>query len=134
QKYFREQNKPAIDLIGSYGLVGLAGIQGRAGNPFATAASQELRDRVNELLAQANLPLLTPQPPQALSPVLIGGYGKSVENLLSNRFNNFRVGVQINLPLRNRTAQAQLGRSLVEGERIATQREQLEQTIQVDVR
>jgi len=42
--------------------------------------------------------------------------------------------VQINLPIRNRTAEAQYGRSLVEGERIVTQREQLEQTIQVEVR
>jgi HAE1 family hydrophobic/amphiphilic exporter-1 len=134
QKYFREQTKPAVDLVGSYGLVGLAGVQGPAGNPFVTTANQELRDRVNALLAQAGLPLLTPQPPQALSPFLLGGYDQSLQNLLSNRFNNFRVGVQINLPLRNRTAEAQLGRSLVEGQRIATQREQLEQTIQVDVR
>jgi len=134
QKYFREQTKPGIDLVGSYGLVGLAGVQGPAGNPFATAANQEIRDRINQLLANAGLPLLTPQPPQALSPFLIGGYDQSIQNLLSNRFNNFRVGVQINLPLRNRTAQAQLGRSLVEGQRIETQREQLEQSIQVEVR
>lgn len=134
QKYFREQTKPAIDLVGSYGMVGLAGLQSRSGNPFNSASSQELRDRVDQLLARAGLPLLTPQPPQALSPFLIGGYDQSLQNLLSNRFNNFRVGVQINLPLGNRTAQAQLGRSLVEGQRIATQREQLEQSIQVDVR
>jgi HAE1 family hydrophobic/amphiphilic exporter-1 len=116
--------------------VGLAGVQSSTGNPFASAANQELRDRVNELIARANPPLppLTPLPVQALSPVLLGGYGQSISNLASNRFNNFRVGVQINLPLRNRTAEAQLGRSLVEGQRIATQREQLEQAIQVDVR
>jgi HAE1 family hydrophobic/amphiphilic exporter-1 len=65
---------------------------------------------------------------------LLGGYQQSLQNLLANRYNNFRVGVQISLPLRNRTAEAQLGRSLVESERIATQREQLEQTIQVEVR
>ena len=76
-----------------------------------------------------------PDPPaQTISPFLLGGYDQSLQNLLSNRFNNFRLGVQINLPLRNRTAQAQLGRSLVEGQRIATQREQIEQSIQVDVR
>jgi HAE1 family hydrophobic/amphiphilic exporter-1 len=57
-----------------------------------------------------------------------------VENLFTNRFNTVKVGVQISLPLRNRTAEAQLGRSLVEGERIQTQREQLEQSIQVEVR
>ena len=134
QKYFREQTKPAVDLVGSYGLVGLAGSQNGNGNPFASASNTELRARVDQLLMNAGLPLLTPVPPQALSPVLIGGYGQSLQNLLSDRFNNFRVGVQINLPLRNRTAEAQLGRSLVEGQRIATQREQLEQTIQVDVR
>ncbi len=42
--------------------------------------------------------------------------------------------MQISLPLRNRTAEAQYGRSLVESERVATQREQLEQNIQVEVR
>jgi HAE1 family hydrophobic/amphiphilic exporter-1 len=134
QKYFREQTKPAIDLVGSYGMVGLAGNQGNASNPFTSASNTELRARVDQLLTQAGLPLLTPLPTQALSPFLIGGYDQSLQNLLSNRFNNFRVGVQINLPLRNRTAEAQLGRSLVEGQRIATQREQLEQTIQVEVR
>jgi len=134
QKYFHEQTKPAIDLVGSYGMVGLAGSQNGNGNPFTSASNQELRDRVNQLLSQAQLPLLTPLPPQALSPFLIGGYDQSLQNLVSNRFNNFRVGVQINLPLRNRTAEAQLGRSLVEGQRIATQREQLEQSIQVEVR
>jgi HAE1 family hydrophobic/amphiphilic exporter-1 len=134
QKYFREQTKPAIDLVGTYGMVGLAGVQGNAGNPFTGASTQELRARVDQLLTQAGLPLLTPLPPQALSPFLLGGYDQSLRNLLSNRFNNFRVGVQINLPLRNRSAEAQLGRSLVEGQRIATQREQLEQSIQVEVR
>ena len=134
QKYFHEQTKPAIDLVGNYGMVGLAGSPNGGGNPFTGASNLELRDRVNQLLSQAQLPLLTPLPPQALSPFLIGGYDQSLQNLVSNRFNNFRVGVQINLPLRNRTAEAQLGRSLVEGQRIATQREQLEQSIQVEVR
>src|SRR5438067_856623 len=69
-----------------------------------------------------------------LDPNLIGGYPQSLGNLASNRFNNFRVGVAISLPLHNRTAEGQLGHSLVEGKRIATQREQLEQLIQVEVR
>jgi HAE1 family hydrophobic/amphiphilic exporter-1 len=133
QRFFREQTKPAIDLVGSYGTVGLAGTASGGVNPF-TSSSTELRDRVNLLLDRAQLPPLTPQPSQGISPALNGGYSQSIQNLLGNNFNNFRVGVQINLPLKNRTAEAQLGRSLVEGQRIATQREQLEQTIQVEVR
>jgi len=133
QKYFREQTKPGIDLVGNYGMVGLAGeLSSTAINPI-TSSNVALRDRVNLLSQMAGLQPL-PVTISQFSPDLLGGYGKSLENLAANRFNNFRVGVQISLPLRNRTAEAQLGRSLVEGQRIATQREQLEQSIQVDVR
>ena len=134
QKFFKEQTKPAVDLVGTYGVNGLAGSVSTAGvNPF-TASQLQLRQRVDELSGLAGLDPLPIVPPQTFSPDLLGGYGQSLQNLLANRYSNFRVGVQISLPLRNRTAEANLGRSLVEGERIATQREQLEQNIQVDVR
>jgi outer membrane protein TolC len=65
----------------------------------------------------------------------VGGAGTSLTDIVTNKYPTFRVGVQFNLPLfGDKTAKAQLGRSLVEGERIETQREQLEQNIQVDVR
>lgn len=133
QKFFREQTKPQIDLVGSYGMVGLAGSISGGVNPF-TSSSQELRDRVNLLSLNSGLPRLTDPPAQTLAPELLGGYAQSVQNLFGNRYHNYRIGFQINLPLRNRTAEAQLGRSLVEGQKIATQRQQLEQSIQVDVR
>lgn len=134
QKYFKEQTKPAIDLVGSYGMIGLAGSISTSGsNPF-TASSAQIRERVDLLSRLQGLEPLAAQPVQTISPNLIGRYNQSIQNLLGNQYNNFRVGVQISLPLRNRTAEAQLGRSLVEGERIKTQREQLEQSIQVDVR
>ena len=134
QRFFKDQTKPAIDLVGTYGIVGLAGTSSISRvNPF-TASSLEVRDRVNLISRQLGLDPLPELPVQTIAPDLIGGFGQSVENLLSNRFTNFKVGVAISLPLRNRTAEANLGRSLVEAERIGTQREQLEQTIQVDVR
>ena len=64
----------------------------------------------------------------------IGGGASTVTDIFANRYPTFRAGVQFNIPLGNKTAKAQLGRSLVEGERIKTQREQVEQNIQVDVR
>ncbi|HEX3280868.1 MAG TPA: TolC family protein [Pyrinomonadaceae bacterium] len=133
QKYFREQTKPQVDLVGSYGMSGLAGLlSSTAINPI-TSSNILLRDRVNDLSVLAGLDPL-PITQSQFSPDLLGGYGKSLQNLLSNNFTNFRVGVQISLPLRNRTAEAALGRSRVEGERLATQREQLQQSIQVEVR
>ena len=133
QTYYRDQTKPEVDLVGSYGVLGLAGtVSTNSINPFSSTT--QIRDQVNLLSQLAGLPLLPVPPPQTFPSNLIGGVGQSFDNLLLNRFNNFRVGISVNLPLRNRTAQAQLGRSLVEGQRIATQREQLEQAIQVDVR
>jgi len=136
QRFYREQTKPQIDLIGSYGVVGTAGTlstTASGGNPLANS-NADLRQRVNELSVLQGIAPLPPPPLQSVPEELIGGYGQSLTNLASNRYNNFRVGLQVNLPLRNRTAEAQLGRSLVEGQRIQTQREQLEQLIQVDVR
>jgi outer membrane protein len=142
QKYFKEQTKPQVDLIGSYGTVGLAGpLNTTGGNPFS-ASNQVLTQRVNELIGVVNglpgqaqqITPIPPSPPPAIPDEVIGGLGTSFNQLARNTFNNFRMGVQVSLPLKNRTAEAQLGRSLVEGQRITTQREQLEQNIQVDVR
>lgn len=137
QRYYREQTKPQVDLVASYGAVGLAGsINSAATSNPITGSSERTRLKINEIIAAlpgSGIEPLSPIP-QTLPDELIGGYGQSLLNLAANRYNNFRVGVQLSLPLRNRTAEAQLGRSLVEGQRIQTQREQLEQLIQVDVR
>jgi HAE1 family hydrophobic/amphiphilic exporter-1 len=131
----REQTRPQVDLVGSYGVVGLAGsLNASAANNPLTAANAAVRDRVNELSALAGLPLLPPAATQTFPSELVGGLPQSLANLGLNRYNNFRVGVQLNLPIRNRTAEAQLGRTLVARDQIKTQREQLEQLIQVDVR
>jgi outer membrane protein TolC len=134
QKFFKDQTKPAVDLVGTYGVTGLAGsVSSNIVNPL-TQSSLLQRQRIDELSALAGLDPLPVIPPQQFSQDLLGGYGQSLQNLLANRYGTARIGVQISLPLRNRTAEANLGRSLVEAERIGTQRKQLEQTIQVDVR
>jgi HAE1 family hydrophobic/amphiphilic exporter-1 len=142
QRLAREATKPQVDLVGTYGAVGLAGAfdPTTSVNPFSASTDlartriNELTEIINRLPGQDDLPLLAAPPQQTIPGTLVGGYGQSLANLGANRFNNFRVGVQLNLPLRNRTAEAQLGRTLVERDRIRVQREQLEQLIQVDVR
>ena len=133
QKLYRDQTRPEIDLVGSYGVTGNAGTLTSTLNPL-TASNLAQLARINELSVLAGLP---PLPPPVTTPIngdLLGGYPKSLSNLGSNQFNNFRVGLAISLPLHNRTAEGQLGHALVAGKQIATQREQLEQLIQVEVR
>ena len=133
QRFYRDQTKPQIDLVGTYGASGLAGTVVPGINPL-TASSLLLTKRVNDLSVLNGLQPLPPTAATPLSSNVIGGLGQSIQDLLANRYNNFRVGVQVNLPIRNRTAEAQLGRSLVVGQQIQTQREQLEESIQIDVR
>jgi HAE1 family hydrophobic/amphiphilic exporter-1 len=140
QRFFREQTKPQIDLVATYNLAGLAGTASDSVNPFSS--NDTTRERINEVIARLNqttptLPPIQPVPPaptQTVSSNLTGGNFSSITDIFANRYPTFRVGVQINLPFESRTARAQLGRSLIEGERIQTQRQQLEQTIQVEVR
>ncbi|MFL6255042.1 MAG: TolC family protein [Pyrinomonadaceae bacterium] len=135
QRFAREQTRPQVDLIASYGMVGLAGPTTSQGgvNPL-TAQNAQIRQRINDLSALQGLPPLPEPTVQPIPGQLVGGELQSLGNLAANRFTNFRVGVAVNLPFRNTTAKAQYGRTLVDKERIHTQREQLEQLIQVDVR
>jgi outer membrane protein TolC len=146
QRFYREQTKPQIDLIADYTLTGAAGtFNPDAVNPVGgnntTPTLNQVIANVNALSTRTNpmLPPITPIPINTttltLPNNLLGGYGSALGNLLANRYPTYRVGVQFNLPLfGNKTNKAQLGKSLVDGERLNTQRAQIEQNIQVDVR
>jgi len=131
--YFRNQTKPRIDLIASYGTFGLAGKARTDLNPIS-ASQEQLFDRVNRLSQIAGLPALPPFPIGATPEKFVGGYGQSLGNLFRNDYRAWRVGVNIELSLGNRTAKARLGRALVEGKQIDAQRQRAEQLIEVEVR
>jgi HAE1 family hydrophobic/amphiphilic exporter-1 len=109
EKFFRDQTKPQIDLVASYSAQGLAG--------STTPAA------VNPTTGQLRVP-----------ENLIGGYFKSLGNLIQQDYPTYRVGVTISLPFGNRTAKANLGRTLAEGTQIENSKAQTEQTIEADVR
>jgi HAE1 family hydrophobic/amphiphilic exporter-1 len=120
QRLYRDQQKPQIDLIASYSSTGVGGSQNRSFDPNFPTPCTTTPNSPECLQQLANLALLT---------------GSPYSGLFANRYPTFRVGISFNLPLfGDKTASAQLGRSLVEADQIETQREQLEQGIQVEVR
>jgi outer membrane protein len=141
--YFRNQTKPQIDFVINYGTVGVAGSQ-RTETNFFQASNELLYGNINNIINRVNLlspNTLPPLPPLVVNggtggvpDFLIGGYGQSLANLFKNEFRTWRFGVNINLPLRNRTAQANLGHALAEGRQIDTQRQKQLQVIEVEVR
>lgn len=81
-------------------------------------------------LAGARNPTSGGTPP----PSLVGGYFDSLGRLVSLDFPTYRAGFQVSFPLRNRTALANLGRTLEEGSRIENQQAQAEENIEGEVR
>ena len=111
ERYYRDQTKPQIDLVGTYGAAGLAGAPTARGN------------EVDPTTGLTRVP-----------PFFVGGNLTSLGSLIRQDFPTYRFGVQISLPWGNHVARANLGRTLVEGAKIQNQREQTEQVIEADVR
>jgi len=105
QRYYRNQAKPQVNLFGTYTGAGLAGTP----NPLSSGF--------------ANVP-----------DTLVGGYPTSIRNLFGQEFPTYRFGVNVEFPLRNRTAKANLGSSIVRGAQLENQRLQTEQNIESEVR
>ena len=112
RKFLTDQTKPQVDFVATYTSSGLAGTQ-----------SPNLRP-----------PFTTSTAPIVVPDYLTGSVFGLPVDILANRYPTFKVGINFNIPFKNETAKAQLGKNLVEGEKIQTQREQLQQVIQVDVR
>lgn len=135
-RYYRDQTKPEVDLTAYYTRAGLSGILLPPGpNPF-TSGFGPLTDRLNQLSELAGL---QPLPPfsfggTALPPLLVGGYGQSLSNILGGNFPTTEIQLRVSLPLRNRTAEANLSKSVAETRRIRNQRQQTEEAIEAGVR
>ena len=131
--FSRDQAKPQIDLLAHYLSTGLAGIRLEQTNPF-TASNQLIYNRLNELSLLAGLPPIQPPIQGSIPSNLVGGYGDALSNLFQQKYRTFQTGISINLPLRNRTAEANLGRSLAAGRQLQTLRQRVEQLVEADVR
>ncbi|HEX7334157.1 MAG TPA: TolC family protein [Pyrinomonadaceae bacterium] len=108
RRFYKDQTKPQVDLQVSYSSNGYAGT---------------LTDNDNPILDGFTIP-----------GDMQGGYGRAWSNLLGQDNPTVRVGVRISLPLKNRTAKAELGYSLAEGRRLESVRAQAEQQIEAEVR
>jgi outer membrane protein TolC len=135
-RYYRGQTKPQVNLTALYTRAGLAGVVLPPGpNPF-TSAFGPLTTQLNELSALAGLAPLSGVSfgSSTIPPVLVGNYGHSLAGIWNGDFPTTEVQLNISLPIRNRTADANLGKSLAETRRIRNQMEQTAQNIQSDVR
>ncbi len=134
-RFFQDQTRPQVDLVGTYALAGLAGsLISNGPNPI-TAGTVVLQDRVNELSRRVGLTELPPPSTgAAIQDFLIGGYGQSFQTLGQAKFPTARIDLRMQLPIRNRTAEANLAVAQIQQKQVRTQRLQAEQAIEAEVR
>jgi HAE1 family hydrophobic/amphiphilic exporter-1 len=110
-KFFKNQLKPQVDLVGFYTSTGLAGTPAIITDPIT------------------GLPVV-----REVGSRFQGGYFRSLSNLFGQDFKIYQFGVSVSFPWRNRTAQGNLGRTLAEGRQLDARQRQLVQSVQIDVR
>jgi HAE1 family hydrophobic/amphiphilic exporter-1 len=132
QKFYREQDKPQIDLTAGYTTSGVSGsFNNNFSSPFSPTVCQTnpTSDACKIALEAFNNSVR--QGAETFS----GGTQSTFSDIFLNRYPTYRVGVTVNLPLfGNRTTKANLGKSLVQADKLDYQRKRLEQLIQMDVR
>jgi hydrophobic/amphiphilic exporter-1 (mainly G- bacteria), HAE1 family len=129
----KDLTKPEVNLIAQYSLSGLGGTLNLGDNPF-TSSNAALYQRLNALsIANGLAPL--PSPSFGGAPeFLVGNYGTALSNLFGGRYQSFQTGLSIDFNLRNRTATANLGQTLINEKRLKLERARAEQTIEAQVR
>jgi HAE1 family hydrophobic/amphiphilic exporter-1 len=110
-QYFKNQTRPRIDLQSTFATTGVAG------TPIVTTD-----------------PLTGEVIPNTVPTSLIGGYGRDLTNLFKFNTRNVVAGVAIQIPLRNRTAEANLAGARIQRTQLEATTRSQEQVIEAEVR
>lgn len=129
-----EQAKPQINLTAEVQSQGLAGRVAPQTSSIFGDVFANLFTRVDDLSALAGLPPLPVTQSASVPDFFVGGYGQSLANLGDFRFPTVKIGLQVNIPIRNRTARSQALIAQANKKQTITQQQQLEMTAESDVR
>ncbi len=110
----QEQARPQINAVATLS------VQGLSGRPVPIVP--------NPILQQFGISS------GVLPPIFPGGYSQSLTNLYNGTFPTAQIGVQMSLPIRNRTALAQVAVGTAQGKRLAVQQQAVEMTVEAEVR
>ncbi len=106
----RNQMRPELDLVGTLQNAGLGG----QANPLVPVTGTGL----------------TSNP---VDPALVGGFGGSLEQILRHNYPSYAIGLQLNLPLRNRIAEADYYRDETQLRQTQVRMQQLQNQVRLEV-
>jgi outer membrane protein TolC len=119
---------PTATLTAQYGSVGLAG------NQTQTLTSQTIQG--TQLIDAAGNPVdaFIPVTVPTSTQVVKGGLGDSMSSVFHNNFPDYNVQLNVQIPIRNRSAQADNQRAILTQRQLEAQMQQLKNSALLDVR
>lgn len=125
RKFYKKEGKPSIDLV-----LGLTSI-GTAGETFANCSGGRndpaICENINITPGQS---IKVPDPLNPFS----GNFGESFGQTFGFDYLNYQVGLSVEIPLRNRSNEAQLAQIAINERQLQSQIRDSQQMIMVDVR
>jgi outer membrane protein len=120
---------PILTLLGQYGAAGLGG-NSKVPLGFTTVAGAQVVNATGQPQPNFFLPV------NAATGFVLhnGGLGDALDSVINNNFPNYSVALNLTIPIRNRSAQADSARAQLQQRQLETSYRQLENTIVVDVR
>jgi outer membrane protein len=128
---------PLATLTGTYSSTGLAG--NSLATASAAAAGQQVVDANGNPVTVLNsggvpIPVFVPTTTTTVTGVNKQGLSDSMSQVFHNRFPNYTVGVNLTLPLRNRSAQADSVHAQLTQRQLEAQMQQIKNSAVLDVR
>src|SRR6266403_466468 len=114
---------PTATLSAQYGTVGLAGNQTQRTGTTTTIAGAPVVDANGQPVAGSFLPVTVLTPTGAV--VTPAGFGDALTSAFHNNFPDYQVSLNVQIPLRNRSAQADNQRSILTQRQLEAQLQQL---------
>ena len=126
-KAVRSALLPTLDLFAYYGGTGLGGVQ----NPTNLCSNQPVAEQAEGFCAGPNAAY---SGETFISPAPTQNYGGTLNQLINSAASDKGVGLTLNIPLRNRAAQAVQIRSELEYQQAQMRLQQIENQISIEVR
>jgi outer membrane protein TolC len=127
---------PVLDAFVQYTSQGLNGNQittTQVGNTFIADTGAPLVDANGNIITVGGVPAFTGVP-LTTTTTGHGGLGDALKNVFQNQFPTYTVGLNLTLPIRNRSAQSDSARAQLDQRQQTVQYRQTENTIVINVR
>jgi outer membrane protein len=128
-KAIRNSMLPTLDLFAYYGGSGLSGSQ----NPANLCANQPAGEQAEGFCSGFN-PTIPPSGATVINPVSPVGYTSALNQLVNSTAPDKGVGLTLNIPIRNRNADALQVRAELEYRQAQMREQQIENQIRIEVR